>query len=186
MPFSIEIVRRHAGNNRNRKRHSSKLRSTFETCGNRHASAYPARLNSTPEITHQRPRLPDGGGHPSRVSLSFSRFDGARGATRKSESTVARPSRPIHARPRRFLQAGEKLFSGVRRPVVNCIPGQESAFRHVGAFVCRIQWVADLATPAGYTPRSLEHRTSPPTCSRRAFLQRKAWVEIRTPPASSR
>ena len=31
-----------------------------------------------------------------------------------------------------------------------------------------------------------EHRTSPPTCSRRAFLQRKAWIEIRTPPASSR
>ena len=58
-------------------------------------------------------------------------------------------------------------------------------FRHVGAFVCRIQCVADLATPAGYTPRSLEH-PSPPTCSRRAFLQRKAWIEIRTPPASSR
>jgi hypothetical protein len=54
------------------------------------------------------------------------------------------------------------------------------------SLVCRIQWVADLATPPGYTPRSLEHRTSPPTCSRRAFLQRKAWIEIRTPPASSR
>lgn len=128
-------MRRHGGNNRNRKRHSSKLRSTFETCGNRHASAYPARVNSTPEITHQRPRLPRRWRPPITSLVELLSFRRGQGATRKSESTVARPSRPIHARPRRFLQAGEKLC--VRRPVVNCIPGQESAFRHVGACVCR-------------------------------------------------